>query len=124
MNPLRRLWRLRLIFFANPKVFLHFSLQVLGQILISTLPIWTTIQFSWAQLPFCLAPSKTLGTNRYAMMTLTSLQSNHYNLILKVSWIRASDAHILTVDHEVFISDPRFSTIHQPNSSTWTLQIK
>jgi len=41
-----------------------------------------------------------------------------------VSWIRASDAHILTVDHEVFISDPRFSAIHQSNSSTWTLQIK
>ena len=43
---------------------------------------------------------------------------------LQVSWIRASDAHILTVDQEVFISDPRFSAIHQPNSSTWTLQIK
>lgn len=41
-----------------------------------------------------------------------------------VSWIRARDAHILTVDHEVFISDPRFSAIHQSNSSTWTLQIK
>lgn len=41
-----------------------------------------------------------------------------------VSWIRASDAHILTVDHEVFISDPRFQAIHQANSSAWTLQIK
>jgi len=41
-----------------------------------------------------------------------------------VSWIRVADAHILTVDHEVFISDPRFSAIHQTNSSTWTLQIK
>ena len=47
-----------------------------------------------------------------------------HTVIFQVSWIRATDAHILTVDHEVFISDPRFSAIHQKNSSTWTLQIK
>jgi neurotrimin len=44
--------------------------------------------------------------------------------LFQVAWIRASDAHILTVEHEVFISDPRFTAIHQTNSSTWTLQIK
>ncbi|CAB4059306.1 unnamed protein product [Lepeophtheirus salmonis] len=41
-----------------------------------------------------------------------------------VAWIRSSDSHILTVDEETFISDPRFTTIHQKESSTWTLQIK
>lgn len=41
-----------------------------------------------------------------------------------VSWIRPVDAHILTVDQDIFISDARFSAIHQKNSSTWTLQIK
>lgn len=41
-----------------------------------------------------------------------------------VSWIRMRDAYILTVDEEVFISDPRISTIHQDNSLSWTLQIK
>nr|ACO10199.1 Limbic system-associated membrane protein precursor [Caligus rogercresseyi] len=41
-----------------------------------------------------------------------------------VAWIRSYDSHILTVDEETFISDPRFTTIHQRESSTWTLQIK
>ena len=30
-----------------------------------------------------------------------------------MSWIRISDAHILTVDDEVFISDHRISPIHE-----------
>eukprot|EP00095_Tigriopus_kingsejongensis_P012227 maker-scaffold528_size145933-snap-gene-0.30 protein:Tk12227 transcript:maker-scaffold528_size145933-snap-gene-0.30-mRNA-1 annotation:"limbic system-associated membrane protein precursor" len=41
-----------------------------------------------------------------------------------VSWIRVRDAYILTVEEEVFISDPRISTIHLDNSLSWTLQIK
>ncbi len=36
------------------------------------------------------------------------------------------DAHILTVDSEKFVSDPRISVIHhgQDSKDTWTLQIK
>jgi len=41
-----------------------------------------------------------------------------------VSWIRARDSHILTVDSEVFISDLRFSAIHSKRESAWMLQIK
>jgi len=59
-----------------------------------------------------------LGATAFLPCTIKNLGNK------SVSWIRASDAHILTVDHEVFISDPRFSAIHQKNSSTWTLQIK
>jgi len=41
-----------------------------------------------------------------------------------VSWIRARDSHILTVDSEVFISDLRFSAMHSKQESAWMLQIK
>jgi len=41
-----------------------------------------------------------------------------------VSWIRARDSHILTVDSEVFISDLRFSAMHSKHESAWMLQIK
>ena len=47
----------------------------------------------------------------------------------QVSWIRQSDSHILTVDDETFVSNPRISAIHSreeegDESDTWTLQIK
>ena len=45
-------------------------------------------------------------------------------LFCQVSWIRRSDAHILTVDEEIFISDARISTVHENDSTAWNLQIK
>ncbi len=50
-----------------------------------------------------------------------------------VSWIRVSDQHILTVDEDVFVSNPRISAIREQEreeeeeereEDTWTLQIK
>jgi len=49
-----------------------------------------------------------------------------YNLNNKsVSWVRGRDSHILTVDRETFISDPRFSSLHRrgPMSDQVTLSI-
>ena len=42
-----------------------------------------------------------------------------------VSWVRGRDSHILTVDRETFISDPRFSSLHRrgPMSDLVTLSI-
>ena len=40
-----------------------------------------------------------------------------------VSWIREKDAHILTVDREVFIPDPRISILHPAGGQLWTLTL-
>ncbi|CAL4104141.1 unnamed protein product, partial [Meganyctiphanes norvegica] len=41
-----------------------------------------------------------------------------------VSWVRNSDKHILTVDRYTFISDNRFTARFEPETETWTLQVK
>ncbi|XP_045123924.1 zwei Ig domain protein zig-8-like isoform X2 [Portunus trituberculatus] len=43
-----------------------------------------------------------------------------------VSWIRASDLHILTVAQYTYTADDRFEVIHSPDSNahSWTLKIK
>ena len=43
-----------------------------------------------------------------------------------LSWVRVRDGHILTVAHETFISDPRFSSLHTktPISDLVTLSIQ
>ena len=40
-----------------------------------------------------------------------------------LSWVRVRDGHILTVDHETFISDPRFSSLPLQQNNIWTLQV-
>ena len=40
-----------------------------------------------------------------------------------MSWIRAVDSHIITVDQETFISDQRFSSLLKPEDSLWTLKV-
>ena len=55
------------------------------------------------------------------------LQCEVHNLNNKsVSWLRERDRHILTVDRETFISDPRFSSLHTktPISDLVTLSIQ
>ena len=55
------------------------------------------------------------------------LQCQVHNLNNKsVSWLRERDRHILTVDRETFISDPRFSSLHTktPISDLVTLSIQ
>ena len=39
-----------------------------------------------------------------------------------VSWVRKTDRHILAVDREVFISDPRLSVLHR--NDRWSLIIR
>lgn len=42
--------------------------------------------------------------------------------MLKVSWIRSQDLHILTVNRYVFTGDSRFHIIHE-NPENWTLKL-
>ena len=46
--------------------------------------------------------------------------SSHFRTL---SWVRVRDGHILTVDHETFISDPRFSSLPLQQNNIWTLQV-
>ena len=41
-----------------------------------------------------------------------------------VSWIRLSDYQILTNGLKTFTTDKRFSLLHSPGGSEWTLQIQ
>ncbi|TRY67184.1 hypothetical protein TCAL_02289 [Tigriopus californicus] len=59
-----------------------------------------------------------LGGTAYLPCTVHNLGNK------SVSWIRNRDTHILTSDRDVFIVDERFSSLYNPDSSTWTLQIK
>ncbi|CAG7725186.1 unnamed protein product [Allacma fusca] len=57
-----------------------------------------------------------VGTNAYLPCYVKQLGNK------SVSWIRSSDAHIVTVDRYTFIADDRFLVI--PLGESWTLQIK
>ncbi|XP_065168018.1 zwei Ig domain protein zig-8-like isoform X1 [Atheta coriaria] len=41
-----------------------------------------------------------------------------------VTWIRHRDLHLLTVGRHTYTSDQRFSSIHNPMTEEWTLQIR
>jgi hypothetical protein len=41
-----------------------------------------------------------------------------------VSWVRSRDAHILSVDSTLFVSDPRILVVTSPERSEWTLILK
>lgn len=41
-----------------------------------------------------------------------------------VSWIRHRDLHLLTVDRSTYTSDQRFTSIHNPMTEEWTLQVR
>ncbi len=41
-----------------------------------------------------------------------------------ISWVRTRDAHILSVDGAVFVSDPRILIVTSPERAEWTLIIK
>jgi hypothetical protein len=41
-----------------------------------------------------------------------------------VSWVRTRDAHILSVDGAVFVSDPRILVVTSPERAEWTLILK
>lgn len=41
-----------------------------------------------------------------------------------VSWIRHRDLHLLTVDRSTYTSDQRFTSIHNPMTEEWTLQLR
>ncbi|CAH1392676.1 unnamed protein product [Nezara viridula] len=43
---------------------------------------------------------------------------------LSVSWVRHRDIHILTVGAYTYTSDQRFISLHEKDSTEWTLQIK
>lgn len=45
-------------------------------------------------------------------------------VILQVSWIRHRDLHLLTVGRMTYTSDQRFSSIHNPLTEDWTLQVR
>ncbi|KAG1667915.1 Zwei Ig domain protein zig-8 [Nymphon striatum] len=42
----------------------------------------------------------------------------------KVSWVRQSDYHILTVGKFTYAADERFSAFHRPDTDDWLLEIK
>lgn len=44
--------------------------------------------------------------------------------LLKVSWMRKRDMHILSAGISTYTSDLRFQVIHPDKSENWTLQIK
>nr|XP_014285706.1 uncharacterized protein LOC106686744 [Halyomorpha halys] len=44
--------------------------------------------------------------------------------MVKVSWVRHRDIHILTVSTYTYTSDQRFMALHHPLDDDWTLQIK
>ena len=46
---------------------------------------------------------------RSTMLMISTLLQVYNMANLSVSWIRRRDSHILTVDTETFISDPRFA---------------
>lgn len=62
--------------------------------------------------------SAQLGTHAYLPCRIRNLGNQ------SISWVRSRDSHILTVDHYTFISDQRFQAWHEPDSETWTLQVK
>ncbi|RZC10187.1 hypothetical protein BDFB_013947, partial [Asbolus verrucosus] len=41
-----------------------------------------------------------------------------------VSWIRHRDLHLLTVGRSTYTSDQRFTSIHNPMTEDWTLQVR
>ena len=58
-------------------------------------------------------------------MTLTVSQKHEmFSYFRTLSWVRVRDGHILTVDHETFISDPRFSSLPLQQNNIWTLQVR
>ncbi|GFX92266.1 ig-like domain-containing protein [Trichonephila clavipes] len=63
-----------------------------------------------------VAQFKRLFKNRFLGLLLT--------LEVKVSWIRRTDFHVLTVGIETYTSDERFEALHLQKSNDWTLQIK
>ena len=44
-------------------------------------------------------------------------------IILKVSWIRKSDLHVLTTETMTYTSDARFRAVHVEGSPFWNLEI-
>ncbi|CAL4069537.1 unnamed protein product [Meganyctiphanes norvegica] len=58
------------------------------------------------------------GTHAFLPCTVRHLGNK------SISWIRSRDSHILTVDHFTFIADERFQAWRDPETETWTLQVK
>ena len=49
-----------------------------------------------------------------------------YGVLLQVdtesiAWVRSKDSHILSVDQDVFVSDPRVVVVHNRDRGEWTL---
>ncbi|XP_069158234.1 protein CEPU-1-like [Procambarus clarkii] len=59
-----------------------------------------------------------LGAHAYLPCRIKNLGNK------SVSWIRNRDSHILTVDRYTFISDERFTSWHEAQTQTWTLQVR
>ncbi|XP_042232001.1 uncharacterized protein LOC121872933 [Homarus americanus] len=62
--------------------------------------------------------SSQLGTKAFLPCRIRNLGNQ------SISWIRNRDSHILTVDRYTFIADERFQAWHEPDTETWTLQVK
>ncbi|KAB7505339.1 hypothetical protein Anas_10137 [Armadillidium nasatum] len=62
-----------------------------------------------------------LNMNQKCQFCIDVLLRSHES---DVSWIRNKDAHILTIDRYTFISDSRFVSWFDPDTETWTLQVK
>ena len=66
-------------------------------------------------------------TNRYATK-FDGGAISHLKCIFfywkKVSWVRKTDGHLLTVDSDTFIGDGRHQVHHPANSDTWTLHLR
>ncbi|KAF2368065.1 Immunoglobulin V-set domain [Trinorchestia longiramus] len=58
------------------------------------------------------------GSNIFLQCTIRNLSNQ------SVSWIRSRDSHIISVDQVTFIADERFHVFHEPDSGSWSLQIK
>ncbi len=70
----------------------------------------------------------TTANNKFQWVTWTSSSAGFWRLLIyytiKVSWVRHNDLSLLTVGRYTYISDLRFSAVHDSLQEDWKLQIE
>jgi len=61
---------------------------------------------------------------KYFNNTFFSNSTRLSNILIKVSWIRHRDLHVLTVGAFPFTNDDRFTAYRDPSSGDWVLVIQ
>ncbi|KAG4073016.1 hypothetical protein HA402_009435 [Bradysia odoriphaga] len=79
-----------------------------------------------------LSPTSAPYFDKTASPNVTIIIDNTAELNCRISnlgdrtvvWVRHRDIHLLTVNQLTYTSDERFSSIHNPDTDVWSLQIK